>query len=97
MFTVKVSAEIVEKLKILLSEEGGDVRVRLRTYTIGQGWHAKTVLGPSIDEINDMDDVAVDTQGIPFIASEEFLERFGNTFEVVFEEDMLRVHAVTDE
>lgn len=37
MFTVKVSAEIVEKLKILLSEEGGDVRVRLRTYTIGQG------------------------------------------------------------
>ena len=37
MFDVRISDEILEKLRGILADEEDDVCIRLRTYTIGKG------------------------------------------------------------
>ena len=77
-----ISAEAEARLHALM-EEGNDALVRLREFTIGYACHAKTMLGVSIDEFNDLEDVALGTvNDIPFIAEEDFVTQPGEDYSI---------------
>ena len=90
MASIQLSDEAKEKLQQLLSEEGKNACVRLRIYKIGSGWHAKMMLGLSIDEMDDLEDTLLDTiDGIPFIAEEDFVSQQGEAFSISIQEGTL--------
>lgn len=92
MISVKAEQNILDKLKELLAEENNDnACIRLKEYTIGQACHAKRMLGPSVDEMDELEDEAVEVNGIKFVASETFRDTYGNDFELVFKDGTLMV------
>jgi hypothetical protein len=55
------------------------------------------VLGPGTDEKDELEDVFALVEGVPFIASESFLDTYGSRFELVMEGGMLRLKACEGE
>ena len=52
------------------------------------------MLGPSIDQRDELEDELTVVGGISFIASEEFLSQYGEKFEVCLEEGRLVVNQI---
>lgn len=52
------------------------------------------MLGPSVDELDELEDLAVELNGIKFIAAESFVDTYGENFELFFEEGRLNVRPV---
>jgi hypothetical protein len=52
------------------------------------------VLGPSTDERDELEDDLTVVEGVPFIASESFLDQYGSVFKLLFEEGRLMVQPV---
>lgn len=52
------------------------------------------MLGPSVDEIDELEDEVVELDGIRFIASETFIDTYGTDFELVFKDGSLSVTQV---
>jgi hypothetical protein len=95
MVSIQLSDESVAKLKAALQEEENSC-VRLRTYKFGAACQTKIILGLSIDMQNEFDDIALGTfQGIPFIADEEFIEQYGESFSISVHDGRLVVAAST--
>lgn len=91
MLTVKAEPAILEKLKGLLADEPAGTCVRLREYVVGAACHAKRLLGPSTDEKDELEDVSAEVGGVTFIASESFLDTYGESFELFLDEGRLGV------
>jgi len=92
MSTITLSPEVAKKFHDLLQEEGEGSCVRIREYKRGSACHAKLVLGMSIDEMDDMDDVLLaEIDGMKFIASEDFSDQYGKSFHIHDEDGMVVV------
>ena len=84
MCTITITPEAGQVLKTLLQKENNPAAcVRLRTYKCGCGCHAKQVPGLSIDTMDDLEDTSLGTvDGIAFIAAEDFVNQFGETYAI---------------
>ena len=76
MISLAMSDEVKTRLRENLKTEGGEARVRVREYSTGTPCCRKTVLGFTIDE-QDEDDVCAEIEGMPFVISEELVEKWG--------------------
>lgn len=90
MFTVKADKHILERLKLLMSDEDENACIRLKEYIGCTCCNAKTLLAPSVDEMDEVEDEAVEVNGIKFIASETFINTYGPDFKLIFEDGKLQ-------
>ncbi len=86
MITVKMDQEIAEKLAGLVKNDKPGACVRLKEYTIGGGCHATKMLGLTIDQRDELEDQQAVVDGITFIANEDFLCQYGESFQIVLDE-----------
>ena len=49
------------------------------------------MLGPSMDMRDELEDDYTEVDGVPFIASESFIDQYGSTFDIRFNENRLEV------
>lgn len=90
MADIQVTEMAEKKLKELLQDEPQDACVRLRIFTFGSACQARQMFGLSIDSMDDMEDISLGVvQGIPFIAEEEFIDQYGDSFLVDMNKDAL--------
>lgn len=92
MLNITVSADAVARLKNLLENEDGDACVRIRETQVGTPCKRQIVLRLSIDERED-DDVGGQAAGLPFAASPDLLEQYGERFSVSLDENQMPVVA----
>lgn len=76
MISLTMSGDVKTRLQENLKTEGGEARVRVREYSTGTPCCRKTVLGFTIDE-SEEDDVCAEIEGMPFVMSEELIEKWG--------------------
>ena len=91
MFTVKADPVVLEKLADLLRQETPDACIRLKEYTLGGGLHARKMLGPGIDVQDEARDALYVIGGVPFIASKELCDSYGDTFALLLINGHLQV------
>ncbi len=86
MFSVNATDDIFEKFKEMLEDEGEDGGIRLREFKVGQACKSKLVPGLSVDdEFDDVEDIRVEIHGIPFFAEKYFVERYGDSYDVIID------------
>lgn len=54
------------------------------------------MLGPSVDEMDELEDEVVELDGIRFIAAESFIDTYGAHFEMVFKDGSLALNPVSN-
>ena len=89
MFTLNVPEEMLEKIHSMLEDEDEDTCISLREYKVGAGWHAKVVLGLGMEEYDEDDDEIkyLEIDNIKFMADEDFLVKYGRSFDLSFNEN----------
>lgn len=78
---LQISKDAEDRLRSLLLEDDMPC-VRIRNYTLGCGWNTSIILGVSLDEMNEDDDIKVEVNGITYIAEEAILGTHGKFFSI---------------
>lgn len=91
MLTIKADKAVLEKMASLMQSEEPGSFVRLKECTLGCGCHSQNILSPSIDKQKDAADAAAVVDGVPFVVSQEMRDRYGENFELRFEEGRLLI------
>lgn len=84
MFTLTIPEEMIEKLRVMIEEEGDDMCARIREYKHGKACSAKIILGFAIDEFDEDEDEKQEISGLPFIIEEDLIVKYGREFKAEF-------------
>lgn len=90
MLKITASPEVLAKLATILESEPGGTCVRLREYTVGAACHAKQILGPALDKSPEEEE-RVTIDGITFVAAQDFLDTYGDSFSLEIENGRLGI------
>ncbi len=86
MLNISITDEAAARLRAILNEENDEACIRVRETKIGTACKSKVVLRLSIDQRED-EDVKGEAESLPFVASPEIMDQYGESFSVFLDEN----------